>query len=169
MLNALTPSKLAGKTIIVRNRDLELQGYQTSENAPINLFIDKGNLILTETESNTGDLAKFDSFGYLEKDQDCKTCSSANYLKGNFIINGLLLAGDDGEGSLKNKLYIHGKLVSLNTFGKPTDQKTETVKTILGNRFKNHIALDELFVWNCDAVEGIGSDGTRCKGESKKG
>lgn len=152
----MSASEIAGKTVVVRNQNLKLNSYQNIDSQPINLFIDRGSLILTLTDANTGSLAKFDSFGYLE-DQNCTECASANYLKGNFIINGLLLAGENGDDILKNKLYIHGKLVSLNTFGQPTDQRIQTVKSILGaadwDKLKNRIALDHLFKWGCDAVE----------------
>lgn len=162
--------ELAGKTVIVRNQNLTLSSYQTDTDPAINLFIDGGNLLLSATEVATGTLPGFDDFGYLAPTQNCENCSKANYLKGNFIINGLILAGADGTQKLANKLYIHGRLVSFNTFTKPTPERIATVKTLLGEKrkedFSQKIALDELFSWSCKV--DIGSDGTRCKGISKK-
>jgi len=115
-------------------------------------------------------MATFTPGGYLKDGAEGPQDSKANFLKGNFIINGLFLAGSNGEDKISNKLYIHGKLISFNTFKKPTDQRVSTVMEILGNNlwkdpYKEKIGLDQLFSWAC--VLGTGTDGTNCKGLSQ--
>lgn len=110
---------------------------------------------------HTGNLQTFDSFGYVEDQCEDEACSKANYLKGNLLINGLMLWGDEEElSTLKNRLYIHGRLISFNTFMSATDQRKRTVQNILIWRWKSdhadYIALDKLFSWSCDPQEGKG-------------
>lgn len=160
-------SSLAGKTVVAKNINLYLTPDQTSDSQPITLFIDKWNLLLPSS-TNTGSMQAFDSFGYTISCADDQ-CSKANYLKGNFIINGLLLGGETGTEIISNKLYIHGKFVSFNTFKQPTDERLTTVENVLGSRwnpdFSSKIALDNLFSRWCNLDHG--PDGTWCKGVSK--
>ena len=166
----VTAEDLADKTVIIKSQNVNLTKYQSAQDAkPINLFIDRGNLFLPKS-GNTGNMATFTPWGYLKDGAEGPEDSKANFLKGNFIINGLFLAGSNGEDKISNKLYIHGKLISFNTFKKPTDQRVSTVMEILGNKlwkpaYKEKIGLDQLFSWAC--VLGTGTDGTQCKGLSK--
>ena len=167
----VTAEDLAGKTVIIKSQNVNLTEYQSAQGAkPINLFIDRGNLFLPKS-GNIGNMATFTPWGYLKDGAEGPEDSKANFLKGNFIINGLFLAGNNGEDKISNKLYIHGKLISFNTFKKPTDQRVSTVMEILGNNnlwkpsYKEKIGLDQLFSWAC--VLGTGTDGTNCKGLSK--
>ena len=160
-------NSLSGKVVIIQNANLYLEPNQTSNSGPITLFIDRGNLFLPSS-SATGGMQTFDSFGYAV---DCANhkCAKANYLKGNFIINGLLLGGEDGKSAIKNKLYIHGKLVSFNTFRQPTVSRISTIQKTLGSKwtdeYRSMVSFDNLFTWRCNLDRG--SDGTWCKGLSK--
>ena len=166
----VTAEDLAEKTVIIKSQNVNLTEYQSAQGAkPINLFIDRGNLFLPKS-GNIGNMATFTPWGYLKDGAEGPEDSKANFLKGNFIINGLFLAGSNGEDKISNKLYIHGKLISFNTFKKPTDQRVSTVMEILGSNlwkpaYKEKIGLDQLFSWAC--VLGTGTDGTNCKGLSK--
>jgi hypothetical protein len=166
----VTAEDLAEKTVIIKGQNVNLTEYQSAQGAkPINLFIDRGNLFLPKS-GNIGNMATFTPWGYLKDGAEGPEDSKANFLKGNFIINGLFLAGNNGEDKISNKLYIHGKLISFNTFKKPTDQRVSTVMEILGSNlwkapYKEKIGLDQLFSWAC--VLGTGTDGTQCKGLSK--
>lgn len=162
-------SNLAGKVVILQDTNLYLNPNQTSDSAPITLFIDRGSLFLPST-TTTGNMQIFDSLWYATNTCNGNQCPRANYLKGNFIINGLLLWGRDGTKTIENKLYIHGKFLSFNTFKQPIEKRITTVKNILGDahwkdKFKTYIALDNLFTWWCNLDQG--SDGTWCKGISK--
>lgn len=164
---AIPANDLAGKTLILRDQNLMLSDFQTLNSQPFHLFIDRGNLHLP-VSTDTGAMASFDAFGY--EDQTASPYpSKANFLKGNLIINGLLLGGDDGKQKIKNKLYMHGKLVSFNTFKQPTQEREMLIERVLGGKwdevFVTFIPFDHLFAWTCNLDKG--SDGTRCKGVSK--
>lgn len=159
---------LAGKTVVIQNANLYLKPNQTATSQPITLFIDKGNLFLPSS-TDTANLQTFDSFGYTTDCADNK-CVKADYLKWNFIINWLLLGvGGGGMESIKNKLYIHGKFVSFNTFKQPTQERLSTIQKTLGSKWTDEylsmVSFDNLFTWRCNLDRG--SDGTWCKGISK--
>lgn len=161
---------LAGKTLIAKETNVKLISLQENNSSPINLFIDKGNLILPSSV-HTWNLSKFDSFGY-SVNAPGTGYAMANYLKGNFIINGLLMGHDlnNQASTIKNKLYIHGKILSFNTFGKVSQQRLNALQKLLGDQLKGadkkFIPINELFTWSC--ILGIGSDGTWCKGISQQ-
>ena len=167
----LSAKKMAWKTVIIKGANLQLNNTApynfTSSDEPINLFIDWGNLFL----DNTWTLQSFDPYWY-PTETACTDCSQALFLKGNFIINWLLLWGLDGTETFKNKLYIHGKLISYNTLTIPTEGRKNTIDAIVPKATEpkywsySWVALMRLFTWTCDAVGGTGSDGTWCKGAS---
>ena len=80
-----------------------------------------------------------------------------------------MLGGEDGKSAIKNKLYIHGKLVSFNTFRQPTVSRISTIQKTFGSKwtdeYRSMISFDNLFTWRCNLDRG--SDGTWCKGLSK--
>lgn len=138
------------------------------------IFIDRGNLLIP-AEGDTGNLQTFSANGYIISDSnssDPNETIKANFLKGNFIINGLLLGiRNDDYAQITNKLIIHGKMASFNTINKIDEgQKDAILAKITGKNFnskvKNYISLEELFSWTCDGVSGKGSDGTSCVGQT---
>ena len=75
---------------------------------------------------------------------------------------------------IKNKLVIHGKVASYNTYTTPDDNKKQVIKDILesdGRRAVEEelkfIGLDQVFKWSCNSATGTGSDGTPCIGTDK--
>lgn len=123
---------LRGKTIIVKKGDIILGEAMGLEDEAINIFIDQGNLYL-KNPTSTGNLKEFDAFGFPAQHADDSN-SRANYLKGNFVINGLIMGiGQDNATPtpLNNKWYINGKIASFNTYGDPSEKRITTLKTIL--------------------------------------
>lgn len=165
--------------LIVKNADVFLPNYQETQNnaAITNLFIDKGDLFLLD-ETTTDDLQKFDQNGYQTQDLSNPWISYGNFLRGNFIVNGLII-GIKSDASqftpIKNKLVIHGKVASYNTYTTPDDNKKQVIKDILdpdgrGNLQEERlkfIGLDQVFKWSCNSATGTGSDGTPCIGTDK--
>ena len=167
--------------LIVKNADVFLPNYQETQNnaAITNLFIDKGDLFLLDEARNRSDLQKFDQNGYQTQDLSNPWISYGNFLRGNFIVNGLIL-GIKSDAiqftPIKNKLVIHGKVASYNTYTTPDDNKKQVIKDILelesdsGRRVEEKlkfIGLDQVFKWSCNSATGTGSDGTPCIGTDK--
>ena len=165
--------------LIVKNADVFLLNYQVTQNnaAITNLFIDKGYLFLLDEARNKFDLQKFDQNGYQTQDASNPWISYGNFLRGNFIVNGLIIGMKPDTGQftpIKNKLVIHGKVASYNTYTTPDDNKKQVIKDILGSdggRVEEgtlkFIGLDQVFKWSCNSATGTGSDGTLCIGTDK--
>lgn len=165
--------------LIVKNADVFLLNYQVTQNnaAITNLFIDKGYLFLLDEARNKFDLQKFDQNGYQTQDASNPWVSYGNFLRGNFIVNGLILGIKSDAiqfAPIKNKLVIHGKVASYNTYTTPDDNKKQVIKDILGSdggRVEEgtlkFIGLDQVFKWSCNSATGTGSDGTLCIGTDK--
>lgn len=157
-----------GITYVFKNTNLELKSFmQNAINpAPVNLFID-GGLLYLPSSVHTGSLSYFSDAGY--RTSKAEAVSQGNFLKGNFIINGLL--APSSEAGIENKLYVHGKLLSLNTYDTPNQERIRFIQQLLKNTFEEkRINYRELFTWSCDenVVSGIANDGTLCgKGSSE--
>lgn len=92
-------------------------------------------------------------------------------------MNGLIIGMKPDTGQftpIKNKLVIHGKVASYNTYTTPDDNKKQVIKDILGSdggRVEEgtlkFIGLDQVFKWSCNSATGTGSDGTSCIGTDK--
>ena len=169
----INATQLAWKTLVAKWVDVKMNNNFTSSSDPINLFIDKWNLYITNNEiTNTwDDLTSFDSYWYITTSCPDDNCAKATYLKWNFIINGLFLAGDTGTGTFTNRMYMHWKFISYNTLTLPTPDRLRTINNILWSTVYNNddypgISLMKLFDWKCDVVEWIGSDWTRCAWEA---
>ncbi len=168
-------NEYAGKTVVIKGANIELKEYMLKHNTATTIFVDKWDLILPGVVVNTGALPVFSSAGYLIPDMQSPTPedSRANYLKGNFIVNGLILWSANGHPSpIKNKLVIHGKVASYNTYTTPDQTKRESIANILGrdiadSLLMNYLGLDQLFTWSCNSVSGKWSDWTSCVGTSQ--
>lgn len=166
--------------LIVKNADVFLPNYQETQNnaAITNLFIDKGDLFLLNEARDKSHLQKFDQNGYQTQDTSNPWISYGNFLRGNFIVNGLIIGMKSDATQftpIKNKLVIHGKVASYNTYTTPDDNKKQVIKDILdfdgrGNLQEERlkfIGLDQVFKWSCNSATGTGSDGTQCIGTDK--
>ena len=166
--------------LIVKNADVFLLNYQVTRNnaAITNLFIDKGDLFLLDEARNRSDLQKFDQNGYQTQDTSNPWISYGNFLRGNFIVNGLIIGMKSDArqfAPIKNKLVIHGKVASYNTYTTPDDNKKQVIKDILDSDGRGNlqeerlkfIGLDQVFKWSCNSATGTGSDGTPCIGTDK--
>lgn len=159
-------SSLLDKTLVVKWVDVFFLNYMKHWDKPISVFIDKGNLVLQDKE-NESDLSMFDDNGYVQVVDSTKVVNKGNYLKGTFIVNGLILGKNDVTGTYdhhRNKLYVQGKLMSLNTYDEPTPARKAMVKSLLSldDSYMHFINFRDVFQRRC-GDNGTGTtDGTDC-------
>lgn len=139
------------KTIIVKSGNVILQGGMQENSSPLNLFIDKGILYLPAAISP----AAFTINGF----PGTPSVNEWLYIKGNLIINGLVL-GNTGAG-FTNKLHIQGKIIMLNTPVVPTPWRIDQIESMLGSDYNNFINLQNVFTRTCK-LDGTSSDGSPC-------
>ena len=153
------PTNYEDKTIIVKNGNILLEGGMGNDYPPLDILIDKWLLYLPDPIIATG----FDDQGF----PSSPGINSWLYLKGNFIINGLLVAGNPGaEASFWHKLHLQGKITMLNTPTLPTQERKDQVEEILWtNTYKPWINLQNVFTWTC-GLSGTGSDGSLCANDN---
>ena len=186
---AVKPNDLEWKSVVIRNASLiinlnEVSDYQGADSEAINLFINKWNLylysnIIDSDPETAKTLPCFDDFGYLLKQNECVggvDAIRAMYLKGNFIIDGLILWGYDEawnlwKAQINSRLYVHGKIVSYNTLTTPTATRKKTIDKLLGWEFSKYdwVSFMKLFGWSCNPVDGYWTDWTSCIWKSAVG
>ena len=150
----INPKTYAGKTIIIEKGDLTLNNYMETTDQPITILLMKWDLKLPNTNANQ----KFLGNGYPDKNGIIK----ANFLKGNFIINGLI----QNQGTeITNKLIVHGKIASFNTLQEPNDQTKVKLRNI-GIDTSKKIWLSEIFTWKCNIDTGKDTVGNPCGQEN---
>ena len=150
----INPKTYAGKTIIIEKGDLTLNNYMETTDQPITILLMKWDLKLPNTNANQTFLGN----GYPDKNGIIK----ANFLKGNFIINGLI----QNQGTeITNKLIVHGKIASFNSLQEPNDQTREKLSKI-GIDTNKKIWLSEIFTWKCNINTGKDSVGNPCGQEN---
>lgn len=135
---SIDPESFAGKTLIIKNGNLTLKNYMSTNSQALTILLMQGNFILPDI---TPLQRNFSANGYIGNK------IFANYLKGNFIINGIIQPKDKKNG-IKNKLIIHGKLASFNPIN-TADNSTE----------KNW--LSDIFTWKCK-LNGEDTAGKEC-------
>lgn len=146
----IDPRSYAGKTIVIKEGNLTLTKYMETTSQPITILLIHGDLILPNTNANQTFLGN----GYPDRDGIIK----ANFLKGNFIINGLI----QNQGTeITNKLIVHGKIASFNTLQEPNEQ-TKVKLSKIGINTNKKIWLSEIFTWKCNLKEGIDLNGNPC-------
>lgn len=151
---SIDPKRYAGKTIVIKEGDLTLTEYMEATSQPITILLIHGDLILPNTNANQTFLGN----GYPDRDGIIK----ANFLKGNFIINGLI---QDLGTEITNKLIVHGKIASFNTLQEPNKQTREKLSKI-GIDINKKIWLSEIFTWKCNIDTGKDTVGNPCGQEN---
>ena len=147
---SIDPKRYAGKTLVIKEGDLTLTEYMEATSQPITILLIHGDLKLTNTNASQ----RFLGNGYPDRDGIIK----ANFLKGNFIINGLI----QNQGTeITNKLIIHGKIASFNTLQEPNEQTREKLRKI-GIDTNKKIWLSEIFTWKCNIDTGKDTVGNPC-------
>ena len=149
----INPKTYAGKTIIIEKGDLTLNNYMETTNQPITILLMKWDLKLPNTNANQTFLGN----GYPDKNGIIK----ANFLKGNFIINGLIQGDSNSNNEIQRKLIVHWKIASFNTLNTPTNEAHTNI-TKIGINLNKKIRLSEIFTWKCNRKEGIDLDGNPC-------
>lgn len=151
--DSIDPKTYAGKTIIIQQGDLTLNNYMETTNQPITILLMKWDLKLPNTEANQTFLGN----GYPDRDGIIK----ANFLKGNFIINGLIQGDSNSNNEIQRKLIVHWKIASFNTLNTPTNEAHTNI-TKIGINLNKKIRLSEIFTWKCNRKEGIDLDRNSC-------
>ncbi|MDR2191042.1 MAG: hypothetical protein LBP53_07990 [Candidatus Peribacteria bacterium] len=145
-----TVSEIAGKTLIVKKGNLILKGVSSLATQPLDIFVDEGVLTFNPESSRIS----FDTKGHPVSSYAMGVASGV-YLKGNFVINGLVKVTQD------YKYFIHGKFTSLNTYAAPSSQRMTQLDNLLEpNPTADEIDLTKVFKWRCNY--GSGSDGIAC-------
>ena len=150
---SIDPTTYAGKTIIIQQGDLTLKNYMETTNQPITILLMTWDINLPNTKANQ----RFLGNGYPNKNGIIK----ANFLKGNFIINGLIQGDSNSNNEIQRKLIVHGKIASFNTLNTPTKEVKENIGRI-GIDPNKKIGLSEIFTWKCKLKEGTDIDGNSC-------
>ncbi len=142
------------KTIIIKNGNITLSGNMNKNNSPLDIFIDWWSLFI---DSNTGTNFNIQWF------PDSTGINQGIFLKGNFVVNGLLLGWTPSAvTTVKHKLHIQGKIVSLNTPSEPSQWRIDQVTDILwSTTYSSRIGLEDLLSWKC-LLEGTANDWTTC-------
>ncbi|MFA7298572.1 MAG: hypothetical protein WC010_02905 [Candidatus Absconditabacterales bacterium] len=149
----LNTTTYENKTIIVKNGNVLLQGGMNTTSPALDLFIDKGLLYLPNPFNTR---QGFDDQGFPVNNG----VTSGMFLKGNFIINGLMLG--EGVTAFDHKLHLQGKITTLNTPLTPNQSRIDQIEELLGTTtYESFINLQKVFTRTC-GFTGSGSDGTSC-------
>lgn len=153
-INLNTNSTYENKTIIVKNANVILEWGMNESSPALNLFIDGWILYLPDPITRqTFDTQWFPS--------STNPINSWLYLKGNFIINGLLLPAE-GTTGFNHKLHLQWKITMLNTPLEASEGKIDQIENMFWiNIYTNFINLQKVFTRTC-GLNGNGSDQTPC-------
>lgn len=159
-IDVTQPTTYQNKTIIVQNGDILLAGNMQDTSPSLDLYIDAGNLYIPSTGAGVNNSpTSFDAQGFPVTSNGV---SAGRFIKGNIIINGLLIGGTpSNKAAVTNKTHIQGKFFSLNTPFKEQDKRNIQILDLLWAQYTNYINLQNIFLRECQL--GTGSDGTNCK------
>jgi hypothetical protein len=148
----LATANYSGKTIIIKNWNIEIIGTMWQDSPPLDLFIDNGNL---QWRMVTNLMTWFDVAG---NPATTNVVASGFLLKGNIFIDGLFIPTGT---ALWHKWYIHGKLLSLHTTTPPTQWKINQITNKFGSGYVWFINITDVFTWRCQP-SWLGTDGSIC-------
>lgn len=151
----LASNEYANKTIIIKNGNVHLQNSMTENSSAIDLFIDKWILYLPETFT----FQTFNNEGF----PNPLWTTQWLYLKGNFVINGIMIGS--GNTTFEHKLHLQGKTTFLNTPLQANVGRTDQIHTLLGTGYAHFINLQNIFTRTCK-LDGTANDGTSCDWDS---
>lgn len=149
----LASSSYADKTIFIKNADIHLYGTMEYTSAPLNVFIDNGNIVW---HTDSVELIDFDNIGNPIAEPGV---SQWLFLRGNFFIDGLFVPAG---WSFSHKTYVHGKLISLHAPDTATIAKQNHIITKFWSGLEDYISLQEVFAWRCNIATNTATDGTSC-------
>jgi hypothetical protein len=157
-INLLTDEPLYhNKTLVMKNGNILISNSMESNYAGLDMFIDQWNLYL---ENNPTNKQNFDSQWYAG---GLPAINSWTLVRWNIIINGLLLGWTPTqETGYHHKLYVQGKISSLNTPFTPTPARIDFITDVLWSGYTHRIWLQNVFVRTC-RLNGIGTDWSSCK------
>jgi hypothetical protein len=93
---------------------------------------------------------------------DSAVTNSWLFIRGNIIINGLIIGGSPGsETWFAHKLHLQGKLSSFNAPLAPTTGRITLIENLIGAQYIPYINLQNIFTRECGLL-GIASDGSSC-------
>ena len=153
-INLNEPTSYENKTIIVRGGNVILSWWMTWDSPSIDIFIDKWILYLPKDPFTK---QFFDN-------QWFPNITGINfwlYLKGNFIINGLIIPAQGTIWWFNHKLHLQGKITTLNTALEAGTWRILQIENILWSEYNDFINLQNVFVRECKFT-WTGSDGTPC-------
>ena len=151
-------STYENKTIIVKSGNVILQDSMESSSPSIDLFVDKGMLYLPQNPFSQ------QSFNNQWFPDTTNGINSWLYLKGNFIINGLIIGWTPGsETWFNHKVHLQGKITLLNTPIVASTGKIAQIENIFwwSTTYDNFINLQKVFIRTC-GLNGISSDWSLC-------
>lgn len=159
-------SLYGNKTIIMRNGNIILENSMKHDSPPLDIFIDGWSLFINPP-SSINKLEGFSSGWYVPAEG--QTANQWVLLKWNIIINGLMM-GEYNNGTISkfpHKLYIYGKISTLNTPFAPTTTRESFVQQVVNTwAYKDWINLQNIFGWTC-SLGGTWSDGTSCSSNNR--
>lgn len=155
-------TKYQNKTIIVKSGNIILSGSMENSFSGVDIFIDQWNLYI---RNNPANLQSFDNQGYITM---TGPINSGVLLRGTIIVNWLLIGWSRGNETWYNhKLYVQGKISSLNTPFAPTQARMDFVEDVLGTDiYSSRIWLQNVFIRTC-LLGWIGTDGSFCADASR--
>lgn len=155
IINLGATATYENKTIIVKSGNVFLQWWMESTSPSLDLFIDKWLLYLPPNPFTTRQ--QFDSQWFPVSNWINKWL----YLKGNFIINGVIVG--NWLSGFNHKLHLQGKITTLNTPLTPNQGRITQIENMFwwSPAYDNFINLQNVFTRTC-GLHGSGSDGTPC-------